>query len=65
MTKEACLSQAYENTSHAMTILGRMWKRRQGTIADTAELVNALRKAACAAQELENQLHGNPPPKIG
>lgn len=65
MTKDALLKQTYESVSRASGVLAKMWKRQQALPSEAAELLAHLRAATCAAQELENQLRGCPPPKEG
>lgn len=65
MTKDALLKQAYESVSRASAVLAKMWTRQQALPSEAAELLAHLRAATCAAQGLESQLRGNPPPREG
>lgn len=65
MSNELLMSQLDSALSRAAPIMKAARVRGQFKTSEIAQLLNLLREATCAAQELDNRLRGNPPAKVG
>jgi hypothetical protein len=64
-TPHELFCRAYTETHQAADLLSRAYNAGSMKHTEVVTLLEHLRAAQCAAQELRNRLEGNPPAKLG
>lgn len=65
MDKAELLAKAYSAISNAKREVDICWKRGQAMPSQVGPMLDQLRLATASVQELDNQLRGFTPPRIG